>query len=477
MARQPRPLLSTPHKGWVAVDATLLALWQCADGADLNDLARQFPSLDPFAICVALTCLVRAQLLEVDMMADAPRVVTHVQGDLVSVILVTHNSRVWLPDCFASLARSTYSPLEIIVVDNGSTDDSVAWIKANSPQARIICLVPPHSLAHAINVGVGASRGTWMLVLNPDTRVGEEAIAELVAVARHKPRCAAVAAKLKLASAPAFLNGLGNYVGGFYWSTDNGLGHLDLGQFDELDEIPSACFAAALIPRPAWEAVGPLDEKFPLYYEDSEWCYRARVLGYAVYAAPRASVDHAMGGHAQIGGVSPRVAKIEQVAQGRLRFAVKLLGLPLLVRYLTVYLVEDILWSVLALVQFRGQRARARMSAWRKLLAELPRLLAARRVFGQHRLVSDARVFRNWTGVVAPLVWRGLPELTWNLVQAYYAPLFRSGKAQTIPGLESASRQMRPLPSAWHRITAWRQTMNGQLILHRLWRWLQWQLK
>ncbi len=93
--------------------------------------------------------------------------------------------------------------------------------------------------------------GSTILLLNPDVQVEPDAVAHLVHKAASNPRCAAVAAKLRMLWTPAFLNGLGNQVGAISWGTDIGLGHLDLGQFAGWDEIPSACFAAALIPSRA----------------------------------------------------------------------------------------------------------------------------------------------------------------------------------------------------------------------------------
>jgi GT2 family glycosyltransferase len=229
-----------------------------------------------------------------------------------------------------------------IVVDNGSSDDSSGWLQANYPGVRLIQLDESNSLAYCINRGIAAATGDYFLILNPDLRLDPDAIAQMVKGTQDDPQCAAVAAKLRLMWAPAFLNGLGNYVAAFSWGTDNGLGHLDLGQFDRIERSPSACFAATLVPRLAWNAIGPVDEGFPMYYEDTEWSYRARLLGYVVRAAPKAIIYHAFGGRTpsdQNSRLEP--AKLRRVVYGRLRFALKLIRSPLLGRFLRNYLLED----------------------------------------------------------------------------------------------------------------------------------------
>src|SRR5690606_20872713 len=126
------------------------------------------------------------------------------------------------------------------------------------------------TFSQAVNAGVAASSGTYVAILNPDIEVDPDAIGECVRVAEANPDAAAVAAKLMFWWAPAFLNGIGNRVDDASWGTDNFIGHLDLGQFDTLHDVPSVCFAATLVRRSAWDVIGWSDEAFPLYYEDAE---------------------------------------------------------------------------------------------------------------------------------------------------------------------------------------------------------------
>lgn len=418
------------------MDATLLSLLQQADGRELEEILADFQAEEVTSDTVraGLACLAEAGLLVREGEAPGHCTPQPVTGALVSVVIVTYNSREWLGECLSSLFSQTYSPLEVIAVDNASSDGSADWLEANYPRVKLTRLKRARSLAYAINQGVTVAGGTYFLLLNPDVRLKPNAVAQMVAAAQGDPSCAAVAAKLKFWWAPAFLNGLGNRVGAFSWGTDNAVGHLDLGQFDSWCEVPSACFAAALIPRAAWDVVGALDVGFPLYYEDSEWCYRARLLGYTVRVAPEAVIYHAFGGRVPSGdesGLSP--GKLRRVAYGRLRFATKILGPVFLRSFFRNYLSEDWTNFSRAVVGREWGTALAYLGAARDFLIAVPALVRDRRTLQARRARSDEELFQLQEQMPPPLTWRGLPELTWDLVCSHYLPLLRSGRTRPVP--------------------------------------------
>ncbi|MBI5033445.1 MAG: glycosyltransferase family 2 protein [Chloroflexi bacterium] len=472
--------LSIKEGGRIGIDSILLSLWQQAKARRLTAIVQDFCSDSAaYTICdAALACLAEAGFLIREGEKYLPAAAPGMVGDLVSVIVVGYNSRKWLPDCITSLSTQNYSPLEIILVDNASSDDSAEWVFAHAPQVRLIRSNDRQSLAFTINDGIAAASGRYFLILNPDTRLEPDAIAQMVQVAQSDPTCAAVAAKLKFMWAPAFLNGIGNHVGAFAWGADNGLGYLDLGQFDHWDTISSACFAATLISRSAWEKVGKLDEKFPLYYEDNEWCYRARLMGYTIRAAPKAIVYHAFSGRVPDGtkkGMSP--SKLENVVYGRLRFAIKLLSRPFLLRFLLSYTLEDLLGFVVALLQLKTGALRAYRSAWRNLMRHLPELLSERRIVQVERRQSDRELFTWQKQVPPPLIWHGLPVLTWDLIQHYYLPLILSGKTRTLPefaDVEFAKVELRS--NWWVRVRLIWRNEGSQALVHRIVKYVQWRL-
>jgi GT2 family glycosyltransferase/glycosyltransferase involved in cell wall biosynthesis len=417
--------VTTPGGGRFWTDGRLLALLEFAQGKTYDEILKTFPTHmgSIKSVGAALDCLARAGFIEQTEQPPSSAEGPPINGPLVSAIMVGFNSRRWLEVSLPTLLDQTYSPLEIILVDNGSEDGTAAWLNRQYPSLMSFPLSSSQPLARALNQGIGRAKGEYFLLLNPDITLDKEAVAEMVAVAERDGRCAAVAAKLKLSRAPGFLNGLGNYVGPFSWGTDWGLGHLDLGQFDDLTEVPSACFAATLIKKKAWEKTGPLDEGFPLYYEDSEWCYRARLFGWRIRPAPRAVIFHAMGetGSSDPDG-GPKPAKIKSVVYGRIRFALKLLGRDL-PRFLVTYGLEDGFHFLGTVVRGRWLTSRAYLAAWGKIIQDLLALKRERRWVQGQRVLTDRKLFALQKSIPKTFIWKGLPVLTWDLVEHHYAPL------------------------------------------------------
>jgi len=420
------PFLTTPEGGRVRVDGGLASLWHAAKGRTLADIERSFhlPGCGRDAVRAGLACLAEAGLLERGHAGSAPER-REAGGPLVSVVILGFNGAEWLAGCIASLREQTYRPLEIIVVDNASVDGTAGWVEEHCPDIRLVRLCSSVSIAAAYNSGAAVTTGKYLLLLNQDTTLDPDAIAEMMRVARSNPACAAVAPKLKLMWAPAFLNGLGNRVDARSWGTDNGIGHLDLGQFDHWREVPSACGAAMLIPAKAWREVGEMDPDFPMYYEDVEWSYRARLSGLRILAAPRAIVLHAFGGRTPDGSAErlpPR--KLGNAVFGRWRFTLKLLA-DSRPTYARNYLREDRRGAWEALRHGRTAEVLAYAGAWAGILRQRPALRRANAAVQKKRRIPDRELFEMQRSYPGPLVHNGVPLLSMEVVRDHYLPVIR----------------------------------------------------
>ena len=429
---------NTPQGGAIVTDATLLAFWQRVQGRTLSQILAESAG-DEHAqqsARAALACLCQAGLLtrQPDLKPPAPQrppQPAH-RGPLVSIILVGHNSRSWLETCLASLASQTYAPIEIIVVDNASSDDSLTWLAEAAPQARTLRLETLQPLARAINLGIAQAAGEYFLLLNPDVHLQADALFLLVAVANRLPD-PIVVPKLRLMWAPGFLNGLGNSASPSRPGTDTALGHLDFQQFDHWTEVASACFAAVLISRSAWEKAGPLDESFEMYFEDVEWSYRARLYGLHISLAPQAVIYHALGSRSAVAsgaGLAPR--KQRNVSYGQLRFFARIAGrsYPGLLARNLIYELAGLARSLLHL---DGAGSAARLRGWLDFARELPALRRSSRQLQKTCRITDGELFSLQRNYPQPLVWHGLPELTWDLVRHHYLPLLLSRETQPVP--------------------------------------------
>jgi N-acetylglucosaminyl-diphospho-decaprenol L-rhamnosyltransferase len=439
---QGRPVLTLPRGGRVAIDDSVLSVWTTAAGRTVDDVIHRWPIPSDRArwLPAALACLAEARLLQRDAIdptvgaAAVPPPPLPASPPLVSAIVISYDSQEWLQGCLGSLAAQRYPAIEPIVIDNASPEDPTPWIAGHFPAVRAVRLPPGRSFAHAVNHGVSLARGRYAFVLNPDIVLHPDATAHAVAAAEASPDAAAVAIKLAFWWAPAFLNGLGNRVESTSWGTDNFIGHLDLGQFDAVTDVPSVCFAAALIRRSAWDAVGPADEAFPMYYEDTEWSYRARLAGYRIAAAPRALVEHVFGGRVRSGAESDLTPfKTKNAAYGRLRFALKLVGGRERRTFVANYLTEDAV-NVRAAVK-RGDwvTVRAYAAAWLRLGVTAPAIAVARRAIRRTRRLPDAALFAGQQEFPGGLMWHGIPELSRETIATDYLPLLLSGRTRPLP--------------------------------------------
>jgi GT2 family glycosyltransferase len=478
-------LLSTQEGGRVMVDRTVLKLWQAADQHDLPEILAGFGASmsDPLQIRAGLACLAEAGLIEREGYSRRQPAIYRAGDERVSVVIVSYNSTTWLEGVLDSLHAQTQTPFEIILVDNASQDDTAGWIEKYDPEVKLLRLEQPVSLAQAINTGIRSSGGDYYLLLNPDIRLAPDAIAQMVRVAQNHPKCAAVAAKLRLLWAPHFLNGLGNLVGPISWGADIGLGHLDLGQFDRWEALPSACFAASLIPAWAISEAGGLDEQFPLYYEDSEWCYRARLLGYTIQAAPAALVYHAFSGGAPDKlreNLAP--AKLRRVVFGRMNFITKINGPGYFLRFSFNYCLEDLARFLLAGLRGRWSTARVILQGWQDYFRSLPDLRKRRQAIQPRRRLSDRVLYQLQRQAPTPFIRQGIPLLTWDNICSHYAGLIYAGQTVDLPELEDldaagiASAGKISQAAVWERARRiWRSEGPGGL-LHWLGKGIQWRI-
>jgi GT2 family glycosyltransferase len=213
---------------------------------------------------------------------------------LVSIIIVNCNGRGFLQGCLESIFNQSCSDFEIIFIDNGSTDDSVQYVKEKFPDVIIIENRENLGFARANNQGIAIAKGKYIALLNNDTVVDREWIKSLLAKAESSSEKVGMwAGKILSMQEPGKIDS----VGGLMISPDGiakGRGRLeeDVGQYDNDDEvfIPSAC--AALFKKEMLDEIGLFDEDFFAYCEDTDIGLRARLAGWRTVSVPKAVVYH-----------------------------------------------------------------------------------------------------------------------------------------------------------------------------------------
>ena len=223
----------------------------------------------------------------------------------LTIVIVNWNAGELLRRCLDSIRRHPPSAMtyETIVVDNASTDDSLS---AAEPLAdRVVRNTENAGFARANNLVLSSCRSPLVFLLNPDAEVTSGAIDVLANTLRSHPRAGACGPRLvhpdgtlqpsAWHTPPAAWRTLVSGLGLWRAIPRRARGPLLLGDHwahDEKREVPMIFGAAMLVRRETVDDVGPLDDRFPLYAEDEEWCLRMRRHGWSVVFEPAATVIH-----------------------------------------------------------------------------------------------------------------------------------------------------------------------------------------
>jgi GT2 family glycosyltransferase len=216
---------------------------------------------------------------------------------LASIIIVNYNGKKFLSDCLSSVLNQSYKNYEVILVDNASVDGSVNFVKKNFPSVKIIQSKRNLGFAGGNNLGIKASKGDYIVLLNFDTIVKPNWLEELIKAAESNSQVGIVGSKLLLFDRKT-LNSTGiQFSYKLCNGSDRGIGEIDNGQYDSeaKQDVLGVCFASALIKRKVIEDIGLLDEKTFLFFEDLDYCIRARLRGYKVLYCPSSVVYHKLG--------------------------------------------------------------------------------------------------------------------------------------------------------------------------------------
>jgi hypothetical protein len=215
----------------------------------------------------------------------------------VSIVIVNWNGRSHLGECLESVRRQSFRNYEVILVDNGSGDGSVEFVRRNYPEVVIVENEKNRGFCGGNNDGIRVARGDYLFLLNNDTLLEDDCLYQLVKEMEAKPEdCIGVFPKVIFYEEPFIINSLGGAFWSYrhYWG-DYRLGMVDLGQFVESERVFGAIFAAVLLDARKFHELGLFDEDFFSFMEDFDVCYRANILGYAFYTAPHAVVRHKYG--------------------------------------------------------------------------------------------------------------------------------------------------------------------------------------
>lgn len=209
----------------------------------------------------------------------------------VSVIIPNFNGFAYLDGVLSSLERQTLKNFEVILVDNGSSDGSSAFVASNYPWVHLVELPENFGFCKAVNEGIRISRAPYVLLLNNDTEVEENFLKEMVsAIRRHKKAFSCQARMIQFFDRDK-LDDAGNYYCALGWAFARGKGK-DIHAYEREEKIFASCAGAAIYRKKIFDKIGYFDEEHFAYLEDLDVGYRARIYGYENWYAPKALVYH-----------------------------------------------------------------------------------------------------------------------------------------------------------------------------------------
>jgi GT2 family glycosyltransferase len=307
-------------------------------------------------------------------------------GRRASVIIPNWNGEAHLPTCLDALQGQRFADFETIVVDNGSRDGSLSLLARDYPQVQVMAL--PRNLGYAggCNAGLRQAAGQVLCILNNDTEVEPDWLAELLMALERHADAGMATSQVRLFDDRSRFHTTGDFVRVNGTFDSRGVWQLDEGQFDREEYVFGAAGVAPAFRRTMLDDIGLFDADLGSYCEDVDLSWRAQLSGYRCIYAPRAVLYHKVS--ATGGGATASF----YVARNTIWVLAKNLPSQMWKKYRAGIVAAQ--WSRFldAARAWRGAAARATMRGQLAGVVGLPKMLRKRRLIQTQRRVSDAYI-------------------------------------------------------------------------------------
>jgi hypothetical protein len=304
----------------------------------------------------------------------------------VSIIIANYNSGSYLDSCLESLQALAFRDFEVILVDNGSKDDSFDRAQAGFPDLQFVQLGHNSGYSHANNMGVDQAGGEYLVFLNPDTYVDPNWLDEMVNYLDRNPDVGIVTPKTLLMHQPDRINacGINIHLAGFPFLR----GWMEpADQMNEIADVSAVVGSGFMVRSSVYERAGGFDREFFLYIEDIDLSWRTRLMGHRCVYLPDAVIYHDY----QL-RLTPQ--KFFYLERNRYQKLLKTLKWPTLLVLTPVLVLGDLVsWSyaVMSGPRFLG----AKINSYVKLLIHLPQILKRRRRTQRIRVIRDHEIIQS----------------------------------------------------------------------------------
>lgn len=214
----------------------------------------------------------------------------------VFVLTLNWNGKKWLGDCLSSILAMDYPNFEVVMVDNGSTDGSVEFVRQNFPAVHVAETGSNLGYARGFNAGLeyaAVRDAAYFLIMNNDTVIDRGALSALVETAQTCERAGFVSGKIYFYDQPDILQTVGKREDPIVWNGDHiGWMEEDIGQYETVEERAFLDDVMTLVNRRLYDEVGGYDSQFFLQSEEFDWQARAKKQGWKFYYTPEAKLWH-----------------------------------------------------------------------------------------------------------------------------------------------------------------------------------------
>ncbi len=300
---------------------------------------------------------------------------------LISIIIPNYNGAEHLEVCLKSISLQTISDYELIVVDNGSTDNSISLIHSQSQEIAVYQLNENKGFAAAVNYGITKSNGRYIALLNNDIELDTNWLSKLVEVLESNNELGSVACKMlnyfdrsTIDAAGDVLTKAGNIIG-------RGFGEKDIGQYNTINYVFGACAGAGMYRRKVFDDVGFYDEDYFAWFEDADHSFRSQMFGYKCQYVPTAICYHKRGATAK------KMSDLSVRLHARNHLYYLLINIPANIFWRNLlYIVSSRIFNWITII-LKGD-GKAILWAFSNVYFEFPKLYAKRKRIQNSRNVS-----------------------------------------------------------------------------------------
>lgn len=313
------------------------------------------------------------------------------QKPLVSVIITNFNGVRWLKGSLDSLKKQTLKSFEVIFVDNGSTDNSVDFVKKNYPKVKIVQSDKNLGFAGGNNFGYQKAKGKYILLINNDTRVEKDFLKKFVRGFDKFPNAGIVQSKIVWMDSPNKIDSCGSYWTdtGFMYYIGNSK-NAKLAKYNKPFMVFSVKGASVMIKRELIEKIGFFDETYWSYYEETDLCHRAWIAGYESWYYPEPVCRHAIGG-------TSLTFKNDFIQfhnfKNKLSSFIKNLETANLIKIIPVFIILNVVISLMWILQGKYKHSMSLFKAILWNLKNLRSVLKKRSFIQKNRLKTDKDIF------------------------------------------------------------------------------------